>query len=95
MRLRRLSRQLRRIRPWVKRALDLLDVADWKAWIWYGLLGIERITNKLLVWAKRTTDCPAEVVLRHGKFYIAPLGESARARARHKARTSPRAPVDV
>src|SRR5262245_34437004 len=78
-----MSRGLRRVKPWANNILQMLDWADWKTWVWYSLLGVERLTNTLIVWMKRKTQCPAHVIYRDGRFYI--VGE----RAWQRLNTSP------
>jgi hypothetical protein len=75
-RLRRVHRTWRRVKPWVQRVLDVLDVFDWKTWVWYSLLGMESLTTTILQWGKRRTRCPGQIVRRGGKFYI--VGERRR-----------------
>ena len=75
--LRRLHRAFPRIMRWVRRVLDVWELADWKTWVWYSILGTERVTTALLVWAKRRTHCPAHLVLKDGRFYIAASPPSA------------------
>lgn len=71
MTLRTLKRGIARIKPWANHVLQILDIFDWKTWVWYSLLGIERLVTALLVHAKRRGFEPAELRLKHGKFYVA------------------------
>lgn len=71
--MRRVWRGLRTVKPWVRRGLDVLDLFDWKAWIWYGLIGMETFTKALLVRAKRRGWDPGEVRLtKTQRFVIRP-----------------------
>lgn len=73
MTLRRLQRGIARIKPWMQRTLDLLDILDWKTWVWYALLGMEQMVTTLLVHAKRRGFKPAELRVKDGKFYVAKM----------------------
>lgn len=68
-RLRWLRNGLRRIKPWANNILQMLDWADWKTWVWYSLLGVEKVTNTVLKWAKGKAR-PAKLVHKKGKFYV-------------------------
>lgn len=70
--LRMVRRGIARFKPVAENVLQLLDWADWKTWVWYSILGVEKVTNELVRWMKRTSDCPARLVLKNGKFYIRP-----------------------
>jgi hypothetical protein len=69
---RQVRRQIATAKPWVQRVLDLLDLFDWKTWVWYSLLGIEKIVTGLIVRAKRRGFQPGEMRVKRGKFYVVP-----------------------
>ena len=69
--LRRLRAWIRRGKPWLERVLNALDWADWKTWIWYGVLGTEKLSLILIRWAKRRYgQPPADIRYVNGKFLI-------------------------
>lgn len=72
--LRMLRRGIPKIKPWVQRVLDVLDVADWKTWVWYSLLGMERLVSVLLVAAKKRGYQPADIHVKNGRFFIVRRG---------------------
>lgn len=72
MRLMRfVSRGLRRVKPWAENVLQILDWADWKTWVWYSLLGLERIANAIVLWSKRQQKQAELRMTKNGVFYVA------------------------
>ena len=70
--LRWFYRRYRRVQLWIQNILDLLDWADWKTWLWYSLLGLDKLSRTLIVWAKRRGYQPGVLKLKRGKFYVVP-----------------------
>ncbi len=71
--IRRLHRWIATGKPWVRRAIDALELLDWKTWVWGAVLGLDALTRQWLLWAKRKTFRPGVVTLtKDRKFRVVP-----------------------